>query len=69
MPELANGQEYYFSALRRLISDGKLKLTDRVGYLSSGKVGTHTSFLEINVVGDVLNHADELVLPNKNRYL
>ena len=37
MPELANGQEYYFAALRRLINDGVLKLTDRVGYLSSGK--------------------------------
>lgn len=69
MPELANGQEYYFAALRRLISDGVLKLTDRVGYLSSGKAGTQTSFLEINVVGDVLKHADEVVLPNKNRYL
>ncbi|NMA74856.1 MAG: pyruvate kinase [Bacteroidales bacterium] len=69
MPELANGQEYYFAALRRLINDGVLQLTDRVGYLSSGKAGTQTSFLEINVVGDVLKHADEVVLPNKNRYL
>ena len=69
MPELANGQEYYFAALRRLINDGILCMTDRVGYLSSGKIGTQTSFLEINTVGDVLNNAEDLVLPNKNRYL
>lgn len=69
MPELANGQEYYFAALRRLLKEGRLCETDMVGYLSSGKAGTQTSFLEINVVGDALKHADESVLPNKNRYL
>ena len=69
MPELANGQEYYFAALRRLLREGKLQPTDMVGYLSSGKVGTQTSFLEINVVEDALKHADESVLPNSNRYL
>ena len=60
MPELANGQEYYFAALRRLLKEG---------YLSSGKAGTQTSFLEINVVEDALKHAGETVLPNNNRYL
>lgn len=69
MPELANGQQYYFAALRRLLNDGKLQPTDMVGYLSSGKAGTQTSFLEINVVEDALKHADESVLPNCNRYL
>jgi pyruvate kinase len=69
MPELANGQEYYFAALRRLVKEGKLTNDDMVGYLSSGKAGTNTSFLEINVVGDALKHADETVLPNSNRYL
>ena len=69
MPELANGQEYYFAALRRLLKEGRLSETDMVGYLSSGKAGTHTSFLEINVVGDALKYAEESVLPNKNRYL
>lgn len=69
MPELANGQEYYFAALRRLIAEGKLKPTDRVGYLSSGKAGTQTSFLEINVVEDVLNNTTDFALPNSNRYL
>lgn len=69
MPELANGQEYYFAALRRLLKDGKLKPTDMVGYLSSGKAGTQTSFLEINVVEDALKHAEDSVLPNSNRYL
>lgn len=69
MPELANGQEYYFAGLRRLIKDGRLKATDMVGYLSSGKAGTQTSFLEINIVGDVLKYAEDTVLPNKNRYL
>lgn len=69
MPELANGQEYYFAALRRLLGEGRLSPTDMVGYLSSGKAGTQTSFLEINVVKDVLENADECVLPNSNRYL
>ena len=69
MPELANGQEYYFAALRRLLKEGRLSETDMVGYLSSGKAGTHTSFLEINVVGDALKYSEESVLPNKNRYL
>ena len=40
-----------------------------VAYLSGGKQGTKTSFLEINVVGDVLEHAMEYVLPNRTRYL
>lgn len=69
MPELANGQEYYFAALRRLLHEGHLQPTDMVGYLSSGKAGTQTSFLEINVVEDALRYADESVLPNSNRYL
>lgn len=69
MPELANGQEYYFAALRRLLKEGRLRPEDMVGYLSSGKAGTKTSFLEINVVEDVLNNAEQTVLPNKNRYL
>ena len=69
MPELANGQEYYFAALRRLVKEGRLSETDMVGYLSSGKAGTQTSFLEINIVGDALKYAEESVLPNKNRYL
>ncbi|MDE5710901.1 MAG: pyruvate kinase [Bacteroides sp.] len=69
MPELANGQEYYFAALRRLLKEGRLLPTDMVGYLSSGKEGTQTSFLEINVVEDALKHAAESVLPNSNRYL
>ncbi len=69
MPELANGQEYYFAALRKLIKDGVLTESDMVAYLSSGKAGTQTSFLELNVVGDVLKYADDCVLPNSNRYL
>ena len=69
MPEKANGQEYYFTALRKLINDGVLSGNDMVAYLSSGKAGTKTSFLEINQVNDVLEHADDYVLPNKNRYL
>lgn len=69
MPEKANGQEYYFAALRKLIDDGILTENDMVAYLSSGKQGTHTSFLEINVVGDVLKYSDDYVLPNSNRYL
>ncbi len=69
MPELANGQAYYFAGLRRLLNEGRLQPTDMVGYVSSGKAGTSTSFLEINVVEDALAHAGESVLPNSNRYL
>ncbi|HJD76431.1 pyruvate kinase [Bacteroides reticulotermitis] len=69
MPELANGQDYYFAALRRLLKEGRLQPSDMVGYLSSGKAGTQTSFLEINDVEDALKYSEETVLPNKNRYL
>ena len=50
MPEKANGQAYYFAALRKLLDDGVLSETDMVAYLSGGKRGTQTSFLEINEV-------------------
>ena len=60
---------YYFAALRKLLDDGVLSESDMVAYLSSGKQGTQTSFLEINVVGDVLKYAMDYVLPNRNRYL
>lgn len=69
MPEKANGQEYYFTALRKLLDDGVLSHNDMVAYLSGGKMGTRTSFLEINQVDDVLKNADDYVLPNRNRYL
>ena len=69
MPEKANGQAYYFAALRKLMDDGVLSESDMVAYLSGGKQGTQTSFLEINVVGDVLKYAMDYVLPNRNRYL
>ena len=69
MPEKANGQAYYFAALRKLMDDGVLSENDMVAYLSSGKQGTRTSFLEINVVGDVLSYGLDYVLPNRNRYL
>ena len=68
-PEKANGQAYYFAALRKLLDDGVLSESDMVAYPSSGKQGTQTSFLEINVVGDVLKYAMDYVLPNRNRYL
>ena len=31
MPELANGQQYYFAALRRLLKEGRLQPSDMVG--------------------------------------
>ena len=71
MPELANGQEYYFAALRKLLKDGVIREHEMIAYLSGGKKCTHTSFLEINQVGDVLKYAEnkEYILPNENRYL
>ncbi len=71
MPELTNGQAYYFAALRKLMHDGVLHENEMVAYLSGGKQGTHTSFLEINEVSDVLKYAekDEYILPNRDRYL
>lgn len=69
MPERSSGQEYYFVALRKLLDEGVINENDQVAYLSSGKAGTSTSFLEINRVGDVLKNADDTVLPNVNRYL
>ena len=69
MPEKANGQAYYFAALEKLLKDGVISGSDMVAYLSGGKQGTKTSFLEINVVDDVLKNAMEYVLPNRTRYL
>ncbi len=69
MPEKANGQAYYFAALRKLLDDGVLQPSDMVAYLSGGKQGTHTSFLEINTVSDVLEGGMDYVLPNRRRYL
>lgn len=69
MPEKANGQAYYFAALRKLLDDGVLQPSDMVAYLSGGKQGTHTSFLEINTVSDVLDGGMDYVLPNRRRYL
>lgn len=71
MPSQANGQQYYFAALHKLLKEGTIKEDEMVAYLSGGKQGTHTSFLEINVVKDVLDNAEagEYVLPNSNRYL
>ncbi len=69
MPEEANGQAYYFAALRKLLQDGVLSEKEMVAYLSSGKQGTRTSFLEINIVEDVLKYESDYVLPNRNRYL
>lgn len=69
MPEKANGQAYYFAALHKLLDDGVLQPTDMVAYLSGGKQGTHTSFLEINEVKDVLEAGMDYVLPNRKRYL
>ena len=69
MPEKANGQEYYITALHKLINDGTISKNNMVAYLSGGKAGTKTSFLEINQVDDVLKNENEYVLPNRNRYL
>ena len=69
LPEAKNGQEYYFAALRKLLADGVITPDDNVAFLSGGKMHTKTSFLEINQVSDVLDNADDYVLPNKNRYL
>ena len=71
MPEQPNGQAYYFAALHKLLQDGVIRENEMVAYLSGGKQGTHTSYLEINQVGDVLKYAedDEYILPNRNRYL
>ena len=69
MPEKANGQEHYITALHKLINDGTISKNDMVAYLSGGKAGTKTSFLEINQVDDVLKNENEYVLPNRNRYL
>jgi pyruvate kinase len=51
------------------MDDGVLSENDMVAYLSSGKQGSRTYFLEINVVGDVLGYGLDYVLPNRNRYL
>ena len=64
MPEKANGQEYYFAALRKLMDDGVLSENEMVAYLSgSFGEGGGTSFLEINNVGKVLDAGSNYQLP------
>lgn len=69
LKERDNGQDYYFAGLRKLLRDGQLKPSDLVAYVSSGKKRTHTSFMEINRIDDVIENADDYALPNANRYL
>lgn len=69
LEERDNGQDYYFAGLRKLLREGVLQPSDLIVYLSSGKKGTQTSFLEINKVDDVIENAEDYVLPNSNRYL
>lgn len=69
LEERDNGQDYYFAGLRKLLRDGVLQPNDYVVYLSSGKMHTKTSFMEINQVEDVIENAADYVLPNSNRYL
>ncbi|MCM1312713.1 MAG: pyruvate kinase [Bacteroides sp.] len=69
LEERDNGQDYYFAGLRKLLREGVLLPSDLIVYLSSGKKGTQTSFLEINKVDDVIENAEDYVLPNSNRYL
>ena len=66
-PLLLSNVDEYVEMCR--LDDGVLTENDMVAYLSGGKQGTQTSFLEINVVGDVLKYAMDYVLPNRNRYL
>lgn len=67
LPGKINGQDYYFSALHLLLNKGVLSPDEMVAYLSSGLQSTHTTFLEINKVSEVLEAGVSYVLPNSNR--
>ncbi len=67
LPGKINGQDYYFSALQLLLNKGVLSPDEMVAYLSSGLQSTHTTFLEINKVSEVLEAGVSYVLPNSNR--
>ena len=67
LPGKINGQDYYFSALQLLLNKGVLSPDEMVAYLSSGLQSTHTPFLEINKVSEVLEAGASYVLPNSNR--
>ena len=65
VPAASSPSAYRVASVRSHVA----KRFSQVGYLSSGKEGTQTSFLEINVVEDALKHAEDTVWPNNNRYL
>lgn len=66
IPKQPDKQSDYLTALQRLLHEQRLSPSDMVGYLSSGKAGNKTTFLEINVVEEVLKHAIGHVLPNND---
>ena len=67
LPGKKNGQDYYIAALNLLLDKGWIKPGEMVAYLSSGLQSTHTTFLEINRVAEVLEAANRYVLPNSNK--
>lgn len=67
LPGKKKGQEYYFDALNLLLERGWIKPGDMVGYLSGGLHYSHTTFLEINRVSEVLEAGSKYVLPNNNK--
>ena len=53
MPMKSYGHEFLLAALRRLIKDGVVGLDDRICYLGSQRKEHSTSFMEMNIVGEL----------------
>ncbi len=64
MPMKSFGHEFLLAALRKLLSDGVLKMDDRICYLGSQRKEQSTSFMEMNIVKNLFETEGEETYPN-----
>ena len=58
MPTKSFGHEFLLAALRRLLAEGVLKAEDRIAYLGSARKEQRTSFMEMNIVQNLMNETN-----------
>ncbi len=64
MPIKSYGHEFLLAALRKLLSDGMLRMDDRICYLGSQRKEQSTSFMEMNIVKNLFETEGEETYPN-----
>ena len=64
MPMKSYGHEFLLAALRKLLSDGMVRLEDRICYLGSQRKEQRTSFMEMNIVKNLFESEGKETFPN-----